>query len=77
MTRAAALALIVASTLVAACSSPEATRLRAGGPGADVGNRRAVVLMHEGSRPYWATPRLIGSQGPPLEAASQADRLSR
>lgn len=63
--------------LLAACGSPEATRLRAGGPGADVGNRGPVVTMHEGSRPFWNTPRLIGSMGPPLEPASQADRLSR
>lgn len=66
-----------ASLVIAACTSPEATRLRAGGPGADVGNRREIVRMHEGSQPYWATPRLIGNQGPPLEAARQADRLSR
>lgn len=77
MSRALAAAVLVASVAVAACTSPEATRLRAGGPGADVGNRRAEVRMHEGSRPFWGTPRLIGSQGPPLEAASQADRLSR
>ena len=71
-------ALFAASALLlTACGSPEATRLRSGGPGADVGNRGEVVMMHEGSRPFWDTPRLIGSAGPPLEPASQADRLSR
>lgn len=47
---------------VAACSSPEATRMRGGGPGADVGNRGEVVQMHGGSQPYWRTPHLIGDQ---------------
>lgn len=71
------LAPVLAAALLAACTSPEATRMRGGGPGADVGNRRDVVRIHEGAQPYWATPRLIGELGPPLEAASQADRLSR
>jgi hypothetical protein len=44
----------------AACTSPEATRMRGGGPGADPGNRTAVVEMHEGSKPYHDTPRLVG-----------------
>jgi hypothetical protein len=78
MRRRLALALpLVAGVILAACASPEATRLRAGGPGADVGNRGAVVNMHEGSRPYWDTPRVAGIQGPSLEPSSQADRLSR
>jgi formate-dependent nitrite reductase membrane component NrfD len=68
---------VVAVLALAACTSPEATRLRAGGPGADVGNRGAEVAMHEGSRPYWQTPRVRGIVGPPLEPAAQADRLSR
>ena len=68
--------VILAATLVVACSSPEATRLRAGGPGADVGNRKAVVRMHEGSQPYWRTPRGAVVR-PSLEPAHQADRLSR
>jgi hypothetical protein len=33
--------------------------------------------MHEGSDPYWRTPRTRGISGPPLETARQADRLSR
>lgn len=75
MTR-VAIALFAALAL-AACTSPEATRLRAGGPGADVGNRGPVVAMHQGSQPYWHTPHLRGITGPSLEPAAQADRLSR
>ncbi len=41
------------------CGSPEATRTRGGGPGADVGNRGPIVYMHEGSQPYFATPRTL------------------
>ena len=75
-TRVLSLALVGAAVFALACSSPEATRLRAGGAGADVANRGAVVRMHEGSQPYWRTPR--GSVvGPSLEPARQADRLSR
>lgn len=44
--------------LLAACASPEATRTRAGGPGADVGNRNPVVVIHDGADPYWRTPRI-------------------
>ncbi len=40
----------------AACASPEATRERGGGPGADPGNRDAIVEIHEGSEPYHDTP---------------------
>jgi hypothetical protein len=75
MTRAIMLVFLLAA--LAACSSPEAGRTRAGGPGADVGNRTKVVLMHEGSRPFDKTPRLVPSAKGPLEPASQADRLSR
>jgi len=51
-------AIIVALVVgAAACSSPEATRMRAGGPGADVGNRKPVVSLHEGAQPFWKTPR--------------------
>jgi hypothetical protein len=68
-------AAILAASLVA-CSSPEATRTRGGGAGADKGNRGEAVLMHEGSRPYAGTPLLIPSQGPSLDSARQAHRLS-
>jgi hypothetical protein len=56
----AALALAVAA---AACTSPEATRMRGGGPGGDPGNRTAVVQIHEGARPYEKTPAIIGAHG--------------
>lgn len=60
------------------CSSPEATRLRAGGAGADSGNRAPVVQMHEGSEPYWKTPRRLADRvQAPIDVARQADRLSR
>ncbi|HEY0671096.1 MAG TPA: hypothetical protein VGD27_02460 [Longimicrobiales bacterium] len=42
--------------LVAACSSPEAARKRGGEPGADLGNRDAIVEIHEGAEPYHDTP---------------------
>ena len=37
-----------AALLLAACTSPETTRVRAGGPGADAGNRSEVVRMQAG-----------------------------
>ena len=76
MKRPAVFFLVVLCALVA-CTSPEAGRLRGGGPGADVGNRGKVVEMHEGSLPFWKTPKIITAKHPPLEPASQADRLSR
>jgi hypothetical protein len=40
-----------------ACTSPEATRTRGGGPGADVGNHpRGPVELHAGARMYSGTP---------------------
>jgi hypothetical protein len=69
--------LVLIALALAGCTSPEATRTRGGGPGADKGNRGDVVLMHEGSRPYAGTPRLIPTQPPPLEPARQAHLLSR
>jgi hypothetical protein len=59
---------------LAACSSPEATRMRAGGPGADNGNRPDVVEMHEGSQPYWRTPRLLADHlRAPLDERARRD----
>jgi hypothetical protein len=69
--------LLIAVTALAACVSPEATRTRGGGPGADVGNRGKVVEMHEGSQPFWKTPQIITAKHPPLESARQADEVSR
>lgn len=67
--------LIVCAALVG-CTSPEATRTRGGGLGGDPGNRPPDVKMHEGSRPYWQTPNLIGTEHPPLAPAQQARDLS-
>jgi hypothetical protein len=39
-----------------ACGSPEVTRTRGSGPGADAGNRSPVVEMHRGAQPYFKTP---------------------
>lgn len=69
--------LIIISAVIAGCTSPEATRSRGGGPGADLGNRGSVVRMHEGSRPYEDTPKLIVAEHPPLEPARQASEFSR
>ena len=69
--------LLVGCVAVAACTSPEATRTRGDGPGADVGNRRDTVNLHEGSDPFWKTPnRIPGEQHPPLAPARQAQQLS-
>jgi hypothetical protein len=52
---------------LAACTSPEAARVRAGGPGGDTGNRGQIVHLHEGADPYWTTPqRLAGEVRAPL-----------
>jgi hypothetical protein len=42
--------------LTACVPSPEAGRIRGGGPGADPGNHGAVVEMHEGAKMYDGTP---------------------
>jgi hypothetical protein len=70
-------AMLIVCGAVTGCTSPETTRTRGDGPGADVGNRPAVVKMHEGSEPYWKTPERIGVQHPTLEPARQAEQLSR
>jgi len=74
------LAMILLTALLfylVGCASPETTRMRGGGPGADVGNRGKVVEMHEGSQPFWKTPKIIPAKHPPLDPANQADELSR
>jgi hypothetical protein len=43
-------------TGLAGCASPEATRVRGGGPGADVGNHGASTQLHQGARMYYRTP---------------------
>jgi hypothetical protein len=73
----AAITFIALLCFLAGCASPERTRTRGGGPGADVGNRTKFVDMHEGSRPFYRTPDLIPAKHPSLEGARQADELSR
>lgn len=54
--------------LLAACASPEAGRVRGGGPGADVANRGPVVETHAGANPYYETPCVttpVRCDGPP------------
>lgn len=46
--------------LLAACESPEASRARGGGAGADVGNRGRVEL-HGGSEVYYGTPVVVSA----------------
>ena len=42
---------------IAACAtSPEATRTRGGGPGADLGNHDRIAAMHAGAKMYYRTP---------------------
>jgi hypothetical protein len=47
---------ILLAAVLAGCASPEAQRIRGGGPGADVGNHGRVVVLHEGAVPYYKTP---------------------
>jgi hypothetical protein len=69
--------VVILCAWLSACHSPERSRTRGGGPGADVGNRRPFINMHEGSRPFYQTPELIPAKPPPLDSARQADALSR
>lgn len=69
--------LLASSILFAGCESPEATRTRGGGPGGDRGNRPPVVKMHEGSEPFWETPKRIPGESVPLQPSNQARELSR
>ena len=71
------IALVCVAFGLAACASPEVTRRRGAGPGADVGNRTRIIEMHEGSKPFEQTPQIITEKHPSLEPARQADQLSR
>jgi hypothetical protein len=51
-------------------------RTREGGPGADVGNKKEIIRMHEGARAYEGTPKLIETQHPPLDPPHQAYDLA-
>lgn len=48
--------ILIASLVLTAACSPEATRVRGGDAGADVGNRNVIVEIHEGAEPYYNTP---------------------
>jgi hypothetical protein len=54
MNRARRLVLLLIG--LAACASPEAARVRGGGPGADLGNHGAVTRVHAGAKMYYKTP---------------------
>lgn len=69
--------MMLACAALAGCRSPETTRTRGGGPGADVGNRSKEVKIHEGSEPYWKTPEHITGAHPSLEPARHAREQSR
>jgi len=60
--------LLFALAALAACTSPEATRQRGGGPGADIGNKGRVEL-HAGADPYAKTPVVV-PRGPSAEVAA-------
>ena len=72
----AAFAIAALAAALAGCTSPEATRARGGGPGADTGNRGETVRMHAGSKPYHGTPRLAAAEAPSVDPASHAHDLS-
>src|SRR5581483_126272 len=55
--------------LLTGCTSPESTRQRAGGPGADVGNSGSIEL-HGGADPYYRTPSVVRAPRSTALAAS-------
>lgn len=68
---------LLGCTGVTACESPEASRVRGGGPGANIYPHPADVRMHEGSQPFWETPVLIPVEHPALTPAVHAAERSR
>jgi len=64
---------LIALLALAGCTSPEATRQRAGGPGADVGNRNGVEL-HAGADPFAKTPTVKPQAANSEVAASPSSR---
>jgi hypothetical protein len=71
------ISIIALWLFIVGCTSPETTRTRGGGPGADLGNRGEILRIHEGAKPFEKTPKMIPTKHPPLDSASQADQLSR
>jgi hypothetical protein len=48
--------VVLAAAVALGCTSPEATRTRGSGAGADVGNHpRGAVQIHDGDRMYYRT----------------------
>ena len=64
---------LVAVALAACAASPEASRVRGGGPGADPGNHGTVVQIHAGNKIYYKTPcrtPKVKCSGPRQDAGS-------
>lgn len=60
--------LVVGLFLISGCGSPEASRSRGGGPGADVRNWHKPVEIHAGAEPYYKTSCVterVECTGPP------------
>ncbi len=68
-----ALSLVAGALVTAACSSPEATRARQGGPGGDIGNRRERVEIHGRTDPSYDVP----SVGQGIEKSGPDPQTSR
>lgn len=68
--------ILISLTLLLAACSPEASRERGGGPGADIGNRGATVELHGSEeareRIYYQTP----ARGRGIERSSRAAAIS-
>jgi hypothetical protein len=60
------------------CTSPEATRTRGGGPGADIGNHpRGEVQIHAGADMYYRTPTEAAGIGRPALIGDAAEAGTR
>jgi hypothetical protein len=60
--------MVAAALLLTSCGSPEASRTRGGGPGADVKNWGDPIELHAGAQPYYDTPCVtegVECHGPP------------
>lgn len=61
--RVLSLILLVVVLAATACASPEATRTRGGGSGADIGNHDPVLDIHGTTNPYYETPHYGRAEG--------------
>ena len=48
--------VVLAVAALVGCASPEASRVRGGGPGGDPGNHDPVAELHQGAKMYYRTP---------------------